>query len=312
MMPVNGRDMLERANTLIKDKLMNWMTAPGDFDTALAGFRWNRRGKPHHHENRLYPSQILVVVQGRKNSRLGNEEYVYGANACLVIGLDMPSASHVYDVSPDQPFLSLSLRLDKSLVNQLMAESPRPLSPDVHSAKGIAMGQVDGHILDAFHRLTELVENHSQIPVLAPLIIREIHYRLLEGPLGDHIRDFSTAGTQCHQISQAVTWLRSNYGEPLKIEELAAMVNMGTSTFHRHFKKVTSLSPLQFQKRLRLYEAQRLMLTDNQDASRAALAVGYESPTQFNREYKRLFGEPPLRNISRIQHQPRAAETIPG
>jgi len=149
--------------------------------------------------------------------------------------------------------------------------------------------------------LVELLEKPEQIPVLAPLIIREIHYRLLIGAQGERLRMINMLGTQSNQIARTITWLRDNYKEPLQVDELARKVNMATSTFHRHFRLVTTLSPLQFQKRLRLYEAQRLMLVENEDAAIAALAVGYESPTQFNREYKRQFGEPPHRHVSQLR-----------
>ena len=136
---------------------------------------------------------------------------------------------------------------------------------------------------------------------MAPMILREIHYRLLIGPQGSFLRTVNTFGTQGNQVAQAISWLRNNYKEPVQVDELAKKVNMATSTFHRHFKQLTSLSPLQFQKRLRLYEAQRLMLVENEYAANAGMAVGYESPTQFNREYKRLFGEPPSRNINKVR-----------
>ena len=169
------------------------------------------------------------------------------------------------------------------------------------SYKGLSVADVDPDILHAFLRLVELLEKPEQIPILGPLIVREIHYRLLIGPQGEFLRRLNTLGTQSNQIAQAITWLRDNYREPLQVDKLAQKVNMATSTFHRHFKEVTTLSPLQFHKRLRLYEAKRLMLTESKDASSASLAVGYESPTQFNREYKRLFGEPPHRDVMRMR-----------
>jgi transcriptional regulator GlxA family with amidase domain len=165
----------------------------------------------------------------------------------------------------------------------------------------MAVVEVDPDVLDAFLRLVELLDRPEQIPVLAPMIIREIHYRLLIGPQGERLRMINTLGTQSNQIARSITWLKENYREPLQVDELARKVNMATSTFHRHFRQVTTLSPLQFQKRMRLFEAQRRMLVENEDASIAALAVGYESPTQFNREYKRQFGEPPHRNVNQIR-----------
>jgi len=213
--------------------------------------------------------------------------------------VDMPSSSFITAASPERPFLAVSLLLDKVLITRLAAETPLPSSLGKDSHKGISVASVDPDVLDAFLRLVELLGKPEQIPVLAPLIIREIHYRLLIGPQGGHLRRLNTFGTQSNQIAQAITWLRENFKKPLLVDELAQKVHMATSTFHRHFKEVTTLSPLQFHKRLRLFEAQRLMLAENENASTAGLAVGYESPTQFNREYKRLFGEPPHRDVVR-------------
>ena len=233
-----------------------------------------------------------MIVQGFKRSIIGSEEYRYGENHCLVAGVDIPSLNYVTVASPEHPFLGVSLNLDKYLTTQLAAEIPPSFRLGNGSHKGISVAEVDPDVLDAFLRLAELHEKPEQVTVLAPMIIREIHYRLLIGPQGERLRMVNTIGTQSNQIARTITWLRDNYKEPLQVDELARKVNMATSTFHRHFREVTTLSPLQFQKRLRLYEAQRLMLAEDEDATMAALAVGYESPTQFNREYKRLFGDP--------------------
>ncbi|MEN6319385.1 MAG: AraC family transcriptional regulator [Syntrophaceae bacterium] len=197
--------------------------------------------------------------------------------------------------------MGLFIDLDKYLITQLAAEIPPSSRLGNGSYKGMAVAEVDPDVLGAFLRLVELLDKPDQMPVLAPMIIREIHYRLLIGPQGERLRIVNTLGTQSNQIAKSITWLRGNYKETLQVDELAKKVNMATSTFHRHFRQVTTISPLQFQKRLRLYEAQRLMLAENEDAAIAAMAVGYESPTQFNREYKRLFGEPPHRHVSQLR-----------
>jgi transcriptional regulator GlxA family with amidase domain len=215
--------------------------------------------------------------------------------------VDIPSANHVITASPEKPFLAVTLGLDKYLITQLAAEIPPSSRPGNNSYKGMAVAEVDPDVMDAFLRLVELLEKPEQIPVLAPMFIREIHYRLLIGPQGERLRMVNTLGTQINQIARTLTWLRDNYKAPLQVDELARKANMATSTFHRHFRQVTTISPLQFQKHLRLYEAQRLMLVENEDAAIAAMAVGYESSTQFNREYKRMFGEPPHRHVNRLR-----------
>ena len=300
-MTENDRACLARANYLLKEKLLRWLPEPGRYPTAIEGLMISRRHDAKELENCIYKPLVAVVVQGSKRSVIGSEEYRYGENSCLVIGVDIPSANHVLAASPEHPFLAVTLDLNKYLITQLAAEIPPASRPGSNSCKGMAVAEVDPDVLDAFLRLVELLEKPKQIPVLAPMIIREIHYRLLIRPQGERLRMVNTLGTQSNQIARSITWLRGNFKESLQVDELAKKVNMATSTFHRHFRQVTTISPLQFQKYLRLFEAQRLMLVENEDAARAALAVGYESPTQFNREYKRQFGEPPHRHVSQLR-----------
>ena len=300
-MTKNDPEGLTITNNLLKEKLLRWMPEPGLCPTAVEGLMLARHHDANEIGNCVYKPMVAVVIQGSKRSVIGSKVYRYGENHCLVVGVDIPSANHVIVASPERPFLAVALDLNKYLITQLAAEVPPSFKPDIDACKGMAVAEVDPDVLDAFLRLIELLEKPEQIPVLAPMIIREIHYRLLIGPQGERLRSVNTLGTQSNQIAKTITWLRDNYKAPLQVDELARNVNMATSTFHRYFRQVTTLSPLQFQKRLRLYEAQRLMLVENEDATLAALAVGYESPTQFNREYKRLFGEPPHRHVSQLK-----------
>ena len=293
---------LERTNALLKNKLLRWCTQMGAQQTPIAGLMLSRRDNADQLSNCFYQPTVGVIVQGYKKSIIGSEEFRYGELHSLVVGVDMPSVSHFTVASPENPFLAISLKLDKYLITQLIAEAQLPHKAGICPPnKGACVAKVDFGVLDAFLRLVELLEKPEQISVLAPMLIREIHYRLLIGPQGECLRMVNTSGTQSNQIAKAISWLRGNYKDTLQVEALAKRFNMGTSTFHRHFRQMTTLSPLQFQKRLRLYEAQRLMLSDDKDASGAALAVGYESATQFNREYKRLFGEPPFRDINKLR-----------
>jgi AraC-like DNA-binding protein len=287
---------------LLKEKLLRRLPEPGRYPTAIEGLTITRRNEVNEPENCFYTPTVGMVVQGFKRSMIGNEEYRYGENYCLAVGVDMPSVNTITDASPEKPFLAVALKLNRYFIAQLAAETPPPAHSGNMSYRGVALAQVDDGVLDCFLRLVELLDKPEQIPLLAPMIIREIHGRMLLGPQGECLRMFSTLGTQSNQIAQAISWLRANYIEPLMVDDLSQRVNMATSTFNRHFRQVTTLSPLQFQKRLRLYEAQRLMLVSDKDASSAALAVGYESATQFNREYKRMFGEPPHRDVSRLRN----------
>ena len=190
------------------------------------------------------------------------------------------------------------MKLDRRIIAQLMAEDPSIVAAGEGDWNPVVVDEAGKELLQAFVRLVELLDTPSRIPVLAPMILREIHYYLLCGSQGRCLRLFSTTGTQANQIAEAISWLREHYADSLNMEDLARRVNMAPSTFNRHFKQVTSLSPLQFQKRLRLYEAERLMLLEGRDAGTAALIVGYESGSQFNREYKRQFGAPPRRDVT--------------
>lgn len=293
----------KRLNDRLKELALRHMPEPGIRKTSIAGLSISHRLAHDILENSLYTPCVGVMLQGRKKSVIGTEEYVYGEGQCLVVGVDVPSSFYVMDGTKEAPFLCLSLEVDKFQLARLAMEvPPQPGVSGEGCLRGVSVAPVDCAVLDAFLRLTELLDRPEQIAVLAPMIIREIYYRILTGPQGEFLRRFHTLGSQSMQIAQAVTWLRDNYRSPLQVEELARRVNMATSTFHRHFKEVTSMSPLQFHKRLRLFEAQRLMLAERVDAASAGLAVGYESPTQFNREYKRLFGEPPHRNITRLKN----------
>lgn len=289
-------------NGLLKELLLKRMPEPGRHATPVEGLFMSRRESDTHMENHFYKPSVGLVVQGSKRSIVGTDEYSYGENQCLVVSVDMPSSFFASGATSERPFLAISLDLDRQLLSRLVTDLPAvPSAPDAKDepCKGVEVTNVTPDLLNAFLRLVGLLEKSEEVRFLAPVIIQEIYYRLLLGPLGGNLRRFSTLGTQSHQIALAIAWLRDNYREPLRVEALAHRVHMGTSTFYRHFKEATSLSPLQYHKYLRLYEAQRLMLTEHVNAASAGLAVGYESTTQFNREYKRMFGEPPRRDVIR-------------
>lgn len=293
-------DHIQVLNSRLKELLLHNITKVGLHSTAIEGLRLSRReeiGKPEHCFDKPL---VSLIIQGGKRAVLGSTHLQYSQNQCLVVGVDMPNAFQVTNASSEAPFLAVGLHLNKQLIAQLMAEIELAPKQAFDDFAGVFVADADHNVLDAFARLVELLDTPARIPVLAPMILREIHYLLLMGPQGAQLRNINTFGTQSNQISRAIAWLRDNYTESVQIDSLAQKVNMATSTFHRHFKEVTSISPLQYLKRLRLYEAQRLMLMERHDATSAGFAVGYESMTQFNREYKRLFGEPPMRSIKHM------------
>lgn len=288
-----------RDSGLLKELLLERIPKPGLRATSVEGLFLSRRESDSHIKNCLYKPSVGLVVQGNKRSIVGTREYSYGENQCLVVSVDMPGSFFAVGATHERPFLALSLDLDRHLIARLVMELPAVPEARDEICKGLAVMDASPDLLNAFLRLLRLLQTPEEGAFLAPTIIQEIHYRLLLGPLGGNLRRFSTHGTQSYQIAQAIAWLREHYREQFSVEALARRVNMGTSTFYRHFKKVTSLSPLQYHKCLRLHEAQRLMLTEDANAASAGLAVGYESVTQFNREYKRMFGEPPRRDVRR-------------
>jgi transcriptional regulator GlxA family with amidase domain len=226
----------------------------------------------------------------------------------LITSVDLPTVVQILHASREQPYLSLILKLDRREMAQLMADSHLPPPRAPQSSRGMATGAVTVPLLSACHRLIDLLAAPQDIPILAPIIQREILYRLLVGDQGARLRQIASAGSQSHQIAQAIEWLKRHYTQPLRIEDLAAHVHMSPSTFHQHFRALTAMSPLQYHKWLRLNEARRLMLTERLEAATAAFQVGYASPSQFSREYRRVFGAPPVRDITSLR---RMAGSVP-
>ena len=290
---------LPELNDSLKEKLLKWLPEQSRLETPIPGLALTRHDENTSAIRCFYAPMIALVVQGFKRSMIGDHEANYGELHCVTVGIDMPGVFHITDASSQAPFLSLSVKLDRRIITQLITEAPSIVTAQEGEVTPIVVDEASKDLLQAFSRLVELLDTPSRISVLAPMILREIHYYLLCGSQGKCLRLFNTNGTQANQIAQAISLLRENYTSPLRMEELARYVNMAPSTFNRHFKEVTSLSPLQFQKRLRLYEAERLMLIEGKDAGTAALMVGYESGSQFNREYKRQFGAPPRKDVAK-------------
>ena len=265
---------------------------------AVPGLSLFRAEQPSAPRCAMYDPCICLVAQGRKCFLLGEETYVYDANNYLIAALPMPGMTYVVEATPEEPYLSLALRLDQRQISQLILDSSRLPPRPQPSGRGVATAEVNLPLLSAFQRLIDLYDTPEDAPILAPLVLREIYYRLLTGAQGERLRQMVSVGSHTHQIAQAITWLKENFRKPVVIEDLAALVNMSSSTFYQHFRSMTAISPLQFHKQLRLQEARRLMLEERMDAASAAFQVGYESPPQFNREYSRLFGAPPMRDIS--------------
>ena len=272
--------------------------------TAIKGLSLFRGDQPTSPLSILYEPSICLVVQGVKRVLLEEDSYIYDTKNFLITSVHLPTLVQIMEASPEKPYLGLRLTLDMREMAQLIMDSQLPQPRTLAAGRGMAIGEVTLPLLTAFQRLIDLLTEQQDIPILAPLIQREIIYRLLVGEQGERLRQIASMGSQGHRIAQAIEWLQCNFTHPLRIEDFARQFNMSTSTLHHHFRTMTAKSPLQYQKWLRLNEARRLMLSENHDATRAAFEVGYESPSQFSREYHRLFGAPPLRDITHLKGLP--------
>ncbi|MFK4231911.1 MULTISPECIES: AraC family transcriptional regulator [Pseudomonas] len=265
-------------------------------DLYLVRYRESVRSMPA-----LAQPALCVLAQGSKTLFLGDERYAYDPLHYMVVSVTLPISGALLEASPENPSLGFRMDIDPAQISQLIAESSPMMVPNLPSGRGLYVERTDPQLLDALLRLLRLLDSPRDIPVLAPLIRREILYRLLRGPQGHRLYEIALANSQTHRVCQAITWLNRHYQQPLRIEDLAREVNLSTSTLHHRFKAVTSMSPLQYQKQLRLQEARRLMLNDGLEAAVAGYRVGYESPSQFSREYSRLYGAPPIRDVARLR-----------
>jgi AraC-like DNA-binding protein len=274
--------------------------ADGLYDTAVPGLTLFRSSAPSDHDEVVYVPCLCVIAQGAKEVVVGGQAYRYDPAQSLLVSVDLPAATRVVEASPGQPCLAVRLGLDSAGVGELLADgvTAPPLGPP---ARGLGVTPVEPPLLGAVTRLVALLDAPHDIGVLSPLVLREITYRVLTGPQGARLRQIAAAGAPAHRIARAIGWLKDHFAEPARVEALARRVGLSPSAFHLHFKAVTGLSPLQYQKRLRLQEARRLMLGEGLDAAEAAFRVGYESPSQFGREYRRLFGAPPRRYVASLQ-----------
>lgn len=269
----------------------------GNKATAIPGLALYRRSAPTVCASTTYEPSLVVFVQGEKRINLGKTTLICNESRFLLTSVDLPVVSQVTRASREIPILGLILKLDIPEVRKILSEEEFSFLEESADARGMAVGETSIELLDACCRLVDLLDSPRDIAFLSGLIQREIIFRLLRSPQGKHLRAIATLGEQSHRTAKAVTWLRTNYEKPLRVEELAAVAQMGVSTFHHHFRSLTAMSPLQYQKQLRLHVARERMLADDLDAASAAFEVGYESASQFNREYSRFFGQPPMRDI---------------
>lgn len=289
---------MENKYTAIKDVILRNVPKEGNYPSSIKGVRLVRRDNPTDFAKCFYEPCCIFVLQGKKQIIYGENNLIYKRGNFVVSCADIPASCRVLEASSDEPFVILVLEIDSNIISDLILETK--LSQSVNEEdNALAIADCDESLLDAFYRLAQLIEK-PQDEILSSILIKEIYYRLLTGPLGNQLRLINTKGTNSNQIVQAINYLKNNFNEKLNIDDIAEHVNMAPSSFYRNFRKVTQVSPLQYQKQLRLYEAQRLMLTGEHSAESASYIVGYESPTQFSREYKKMFGNSPKKDVKML------------
>jgi AraC-like DNA-binding protein len=282
----------------------------GENRTAVAGLSLYRRTKPTACLLARYEPSITVFVQGRKRVNLGGTAYLCDESSFLLSSIDVPAESQIIEASEQAPMLSMFLRLDMPTVREVISCEELPETKTSVESRGLAVGETTTGLLGACSRLIGLLEAPEDIPFLSHMIQREIVYRVLRTPQGERLRAIATTGDLSNRTAKAIAWLKSNYARPLHMEELAEVARMGVSTLHHQFRALTAMSPLQYQKQIRLHAARQRMLIDGLDATGAAFEVGYESVSQFNREYSRMFGQPPMRDIKALRATNPAALSV--
>ena len=269
--------------------------------TDVPGLALHRRIAPTAPCSMTYEPSVTVIAQGRKRVELGRNIFIYDASRFLLTSVDLPVVSRVIEASEEAPCLALSLKLEMSAVRELLSQEEIQVAEAPADNPAMGTGETTVELLNACCRLVDLLHTPQDIPFLSGLIQREIIYRILRSAEGARLRAIATLGEQSHRTAKAIAWIRTNYAKPLRVEDLAEIAGMGVSTLHHHFRVLTAMSPLQYQKQLRLQAARGRMLMDGLDAASAAFEVGYESASQFNREYSRFFGQPPMRDIRTLR-----------
>lgn len=280
---------------------------PGMTGTQVPRLSLFRANQPSAPTPAVYEASLCLIAQGAKRVSLGDEGLLYDASRYLLVSVDLPLVGHVIEASAEAPYLCCKIDLDPAALAELIASDESAARTELPV---MALYPRDRDLIDAASRLVRLLDRPESIPVLAPLIEREILYRLLIGPHGAMLRHLMSAGSRLNQVSRAIAAIREGFDTQLRVEEVAAAAGMSASSLHAHFKAVTRMTPIEYQKQLRLQEARRLMLTGGATAGSAGFAVGYDSPSQFSREYRRLFGAPPRQDVERLRTAPAYVEAV--
>jgi AraC-like DNA-binding protein len=282
-------------------KIATHAAGEGDSVTEIPRLRLFRRTAMTSCTSAAYEPSLIIYGQGQKTVQVGGSTYICDEGTCQLTSVDMPVFSQVTKASLESPILAIILKLDMGLVREVLSQQEFLTAEACAGTRGMAIGKATPELITACTRLLDLLDAPHDIPFMAALVEREVVYRALRSPMGKHLRAIATLGDQSNRTAKAVAWLKANFAKPLHVEEMARLAQMGVSTFHLRFKSLTQMSPLQYQKRLRLHQARLRMVNDGLDAASAAFEVGYESASQFSREYRRFFGRPPMRDVKAQQ-----------
>ena len=302
--PIYTTEMHHRARELraeLARKIASFVGSAENRATEIPGVTLHRRTAPTAPCSMTYQPSVTVIAQGRKRVELGQNVFIYDSSRFLLPSIDLPVVSRVIEATEEAPCLALSIKLEIPVVRELLGREEIQMAETPCDSPGMSTGETTVDFLSACCRLVDLLQTPQDIPFLGGLIQREIIYRILRGPEGARLRAIATLGDQSHRTAKAIAWIRANYAKPLRVEDLAQIAGMGVSTLHLHFRALTAMSPLQYQKQLRLQAARSRMLIDGLGAASAAFEVGYESASQFNREYSRFFGQPPMRDVRTLR-----------
>jgi len=291
---------LETALADLAALITRFTAAEGANPTAIPGLTFYRASAPSGFHHGVQNPCVCVIAQGAKRVLLGEEVFRYDRARYLAASMNLPISGQVVEASPAKPYLSMKFDVTPQEIAALILEARLPEANGTAPSRGIFVSRIDTALIEAFVRLARLLDNPEDIPALAAGARREILYRMLKGDEGHRLRQIAASSAHAARIAKAIEWLRQNYSKPLRIEDLAGHASMSTSSFHEHFRAVTAMSPLQFQKQLRLQHARQLLISEALAAATAGHRVGYESPSQFSREYSRLFGAPPAADRKRL------------
>ena len=298
---VLAADQVRQLNLELVSRVARLIGSAEKKATAIPRLTLARRTAPTAACHVTYEPSVIVVPQGRKQVQIGSDTLTYDSSRYLLTSVDLPTVTRVAEASEAAPCLAIALRIDVSIVREFLSREEFHMLDAPPDSPAMSTGAVTPEFLSAWCRLLDLLSTPEDIPFLSGFIEREIMYRILRGPAGARLRAIATLGDQSHRTAKAIAWVKANYGRPLRIKELAHVAGMAATTLHHHFRALTAMSPLQYQKQIRLQAARARMLADDVDAATVAFEVGYESASQFNREYSRLFGQPPIRDIRSLR-----------